>query len=86
MRLRTSSNQCISKHKAEADIQRKKKLDKGKAKAVKISRSNNEVYNNADSSSDMGMDLEPESWAGNEEKSSSDQDEILEGIDYTEDF
>ena len=32
------------------------------------------------------MDLEPESWAGNEEKSSSDQDEILEGIDYTEDF
>ena len=35
---------------------------------------------------DMRMDLEPKSWAENEEGESSDQDEILEGIDYTKDF
>lgn len=34
----------------------------------------------------MGIDLEPESWAENEEEYSCDQDEILEGIDYIKDF
>ena len=81
-----NSNRCTSRLKAEADARKKKKLDKGKAKAIETSGSNNEVHDKADSSPDMGMDLEPESWAGNEEESSSDQDEIPEGIDHTKDF
>ena len=32
---------------------------------------------------DIGMDLEPISWAGNEKDYSSEPDEIPEGMDYT---
>ena len=55
-----NSNQCTSRHKAEEDTRRKKKLDKGKAKAVEASKSNNKVHDKADSGPNMGMDLETE--------------------------
>ena len=35
---------------------------------------------------DIGIDLEPESWAKNKEKKSSDHNEILERTDYSKNF
>ena len=67
-------------------MQIKKKLDKGKANAIETSGSNNKVHDKANFSRNMGMDLECESWIGNKEQSSSNQDEIFEEIDYTKNF
>ena len=77
-----------------------KVLSKSKAKMVEPNNERDKAYDEASPSpdeaspgpaeaglnSDMGRDLEPESWAENEEGESSDQDEILEGIDYTKEF
>lgn len=93
-----NSARCPSRHKAEIEARKKKCTEEVTPSAFrpKDDKANDEAGANpeeirpgsdkANPDSDMGMDLEPESWAAIEEEYSSDQDEIPEGIDYTKDF
>ena len=91
-----NSARCPSRHKAETQARKKKCTEEVTPLAFKSKddKANDEASSNPASpgsdkvnpDSDIGMDLEPENWAVNEEEYSSDQDEIPEGIDYTKDF
>lgn len=57
-----NSNWCTSRQKTKANIHKKKKPNKNKAKMVKTTGSNKNVYDKANSSLDMRIDLKTKDW------------------------